>query len=288
MKRLAMVALIVFLVLIIPWERLFNMSISTDVYEINSFEDISEMRESGIRQSVDVRKSVGKFVFAQPDEERIAEIERLAEKYSTDKIKIVGLNCIPDHLAVTKGHRVTNYISVEYVVEITPDNPEDGILDEAKEWKSNLGGMKYEWQYGLMVCRESYKFVNAENGRSFTEDNSQYYYSANTNAAPLNENEQKTFDIVNNFIAENYNERGKTYTRLILQKLGVKDDELFIGIHFASTGLSESEIEAMFAELAESLKADESARAYMNGAEKIRVYLDKSGTDKTAEYIFEV
>ena len=285
MKRLAAFAMMTLLILLFPWERLFSPERELPDIEINSFEDIPE---TGIGISRYTQKSIAEFLASQSDEAKIAEIERLAKKYSTDKFKIAEVKCIPDHLAVIKGKRVTNHFSLEFVVEITPDNPDDGILDDANEWKSHKGGMADTRQYREMVCHESYTFVNALNGHSFTEKHSQYNYSANSYAPALNENEQKTFDIVNNFIAENYNERGKTYTRLILQKLGVKDDELFIGIHFASTGLSESEIEAMFAELAESLKADESARAYMNGAEKIRVYLDKSGTDKTAEYIFEV
>ena len=283
MKRLAAFAMMTLLILLFPWERLFYSQPELPDIAINSFEDIPA---SGIRISKKTQKAIAEFLASQSDEEKIAEIERLAKKYSTDKFKIVEVKCIPDHLAVIKGKRVTNYFSLEFVVEITPDNPDDGILDNTDEWKTHKGGMADTRQYREMVCHERYTFVNALNGQSFSEESSQFNYLSN--APALNENEQKTFDIVNNFIAENYNERGKTYTRLILQKLGVKDDELFIGIHFASTGLSESEIEAMFVELAESLKADENARAYMNGAEKIRVYLDKSGTDKTEEYIFEV
>ena len=283
MKRLAAFAMMTLLILLFPWERLFYSQPELPDIAINSFEDIPA---SGIRISKKTQKAIAEFLASQSDEEKIAEIERLAEKYSTDKFKIAEVKCIPDHLAVVKGKRVTNYFSLEFVVEIMPDNPDDGILDDAHEWKSDRGGMMDALQYIQMVCHERYTFVNAINGQSFSEESSQFNYLSNVPA--LDENEQKTFDIVNNFIDENYNERGKDYTRLILQKLGVKDDELYINIHFASVGLEESEIEAMFAELAESLKADESVRAYMNGAEKIRVNLDKAGTNDYIEYIFEV
>ncbi len=283
MKRLAAFAMMTLLILLFPWERLFYSQPELPDIAINSFEDIPA---SGIGISKKTQKAIAEFLASQSDEAKIAEIERLAKKYSTDKFKIAEVKCIPDHLAVIKGKRVTNYFSLEFVVEIMPDNPDDGILDDAHNWKSDRGGMMDALQYIQMVCHERYTFVNAINGQSFSEESSQFNYLSN--APDLPENEQKTFDIVNNFIAENYNEKGKKYTRLILQKLGVKDDELYIDIHFASVGLEENEIEAMFAELAESLKADEAVRSYMNGAEKIRVYLDKASTDETVEYIFEV
>lgn len=285
MKRLAAFAMMTLLILLFPWERLFYSQPELPDIAINSFEDIPA---SGTRISKKTQKAIAEFLASQSDEAKIAEIERLAEKYSTDKFKIAEVKCIPDHLAVVKGKRVTNYFSLEFVVEITPDNPDDGILDNTDEWKTHKGGMADTRQYREMVCHERYTFVNALNGHSFSEEYSQYNYLSNKYAPALDENEQKTFDIVNDFIAENYSEKGKKYTRLILQKLGVKDDELYIDIHFASVGLEENEIEAMFAELTESLKADESVRAYMNGAEKIRVYLDKSGTNDYLEYIFEV
>ena len=283
LKRVAAVAMLTLLILLFPWERLFSPQRELPDIEINSFEDIPE---TGVGISKNTQKSIAQFIASRSDEEKIAEIERLAEKYSTDKFKIAEVKCIPDHLAVVKGKRVTNYFSLEFVVEITPDNPDDGIIDDANEWKSDRGGMMDALQYVQMVCHESYTFVNALNGHSFSEETSQYNYLSN--APALNENEQKTFDIVNDFIAENYNEKGEKYCRLILQKLGIKDDELYIDIHFATVGFEENEIEDMFAEVVESLKADENVRAYMNGADKIRVYLDKGGTNDYLEYVFEV
>ncbi|MBQ7087205.1 MAG: hypothetical protein IJM96_07005 [Clostridia bacterium] len=277
MKRLAILLMMTMLLL---------CTACSERYEITSFDQIPDAFEEGFKMSPALSKAIAEFVFAQPDDVMFEEIKRIASGSSDDDFKITDMSFDLDNTLLEDGKRATTNIIANYVVEVKPDAPGEGILQKCEEWQVNRM-MTSKIQYNLRVYKENFTFVNTENGNTLEMEGAKAIY-AHKHAPDLPKDEQKTLNIVNKFVDKNSTESGKNYRKLLLGNLGMKDGELFIRMHLTATGMEQEEIDAMFNKLADELKGSKYVKTYMNGSTKIRMVVERNSITKDLEYIFEV